>query len=304
MDFEDQKEQDLWQLLSGKTGDERADILIELAHRALQRKQGNEALALTEEAYGIYKANGAATSSSDLANAITGISHSLKALNQLEDAIKTIDGAISIQREAGISSLADTLRTKAFWLVQLGQQEQAISTFLEIVQINELEDNPEFVGRDLYNIGHCYMNLKNWVECIRHSERAREAFIAGRLYDEVSWCDAQLALAYAQLENAEIAKDLAERSLAFGELRNNLALKCLNLLTLGIAATTVEEFTQAEEHLLEAREIAAGSTDWEMIERIEKELMNLYVVTGQRKRAKEIDNTLVALRETMLQEAN
>ena len=123
--------------------------MIELAKQAIYRSQGSEALALTEEAHQIYKSMGARASNVDMANAITGISYSLKELNRVDEAVKMIDGAIDILREGCYPFVVDTLRTKALWLSDISHYQEAISVYLEVVAINEIEGEVEFVARDL-----------------------------------------------------------------------------------------------------------------------------------------------------------
>jgi len=298
MEHEDQTEEGLWQQLPTSFGPDRAEILMELARFAIQRSQGSEALALTQEAYDIYRTAGATVGSSSIANALTGMSYVLKEINQIDEAIKTITNAIEIYQEAGNPLYLDSMRTKAAWLNQSNQTDQTIATLLEIIQINELEGDFESAGRDHYNIGFCYLSQRNWLESIKHLEQARKIFANAKSYDEASWCDAQLAQAYVQIGNAEIARDLAQRSLAFGELRNANSLKCMNLYTLGIAETVLENFEAAEKQLLAAKEICADSTDWTMIERVERELLNLYTVTGKNSLAAKAEQNLLALQET------
>lgn len=271
--------------------------MIELAKQAIYRSQGSEALALTEEAHEIYKSMGARAPTVKMANAITGIGYSLKELNRVDEAVKALDGAIDLLREGSYPFVVDTLRTKARWQTDLKDYEAAIATYLEVVQVNEIESEREFFARDIFAISVCYSKLKKWPEVIKHAFKARENFKAERLVDEVTWCDSQIAHAYAELGNVDIALDIGQRAYSIAELRENLGVKCSAALAMGKAHVLSEKFDDAESRFAEARQIASGSNDWETIIGIEKEFINLYLVQGKTEEAAKVEDRLQALQE-------
>ena len=240
---------------------------------------------------------GARAPTVEMANAITGISYSLKELHRVDEAIKVIDGAIDLLREGSYPFVVDTLRTKASWLNESGNYELAIATYLEIVAINEIEGEHEFVGRDLFSVANCYSKLRKWSEVIDHAFKARANFKYEKLVDEVAWCDVLIADAYAELGNTEFALDIGRRAFDLGELRGLLAVKCSVALAMGKALVIKEKFDEAEERFGQAREIASGSNDWETIAKIEKEFINLYLVQGKVEAAENIERRLKSLQE-------
>ena len=273
--------------------------MIELAKQAIYRSQGNEALALTEEAHKIYKSMGALAPHVEMANAITGISYSLKELNRVDEAVVVINGAIDLLLEGNYPFVVDTLRTKASWLVDLDQYEAAINTYLEAIQVNEIEGEIEFFARDLYAISQCYAKLAKWPESLEHASKARESFKIKKLVDEVAWCDVLIANSYAESGNAELALDIGQRAYDLGDLRRNLALKCQAVTVMGKAYVITKNFEGAEARFGEAREIASGSNDWETIVKIEREFINLYLVQGNIIAAKEVERKLKSLQEVV-----
>ena len=240
---------------------------------------------------------GAVASTIDAANAIQTIAHSLKELNRVEEAITVIDKAIDLLREGNYPFVVDTMRTKASWLNDLGRYEESIKAYSEIVAINEIEGETEFVGRDLLSVTYNYWKLGKWVEVIEHASKAREKFKVAKMVDEVLWCDCYLANAYAELGNADFALDFGQRAYELAELRDHRPVKCNSAVALGKADVLKAQFEKAEERLLEARSIAQGSTDWETITRIEKEFINLYLVQGKVGSATEVERRLKSLQE-------
>ena len=275
--------------------------MIELAKQAIYRAEGSEALALTEEALKVYKSMGAKASSVEIANAVTGIGYSLKELNRVEEAIQSLDQAIEILREGGYPFVVDTLRTKAVWLADIKRYEDAITTYLEVVQINEINGETEFVGRDLFGIAICFLKLKKWTETIDHAGRARENFKkdAKALVDEIAWCDLLIADSYVELQNVEIANDFVQRGYDIGTLRKQGALICKGALIFGKIHVIKAEFDKAEIRFLEARELVAGTDDWDTVRDIERELINLYLVQGRSDEAAEIERRMKSLDEVI-----
>ena len=232
-----------------------------------------------------------------MSNAIQAIGYALKELNRVDEAVKMIDGAIDILREGCYPFVVDTLRTKALWLSDISHYQEAISVYLEVVGINEIEGEVEFVARDLLAVTVCYSKLQKWPEVIEHAAKARENFKKEKFVDEVAWCDVQMANAYAELGNSEFALDIGRRAYDIGDLRNLLAVKCQAALALGKAYVIEAKFDESESKLEEARQIASSSNDWETIVRIEKEFINLYLVQGKVSAAEDVEKRLKSLQE-------
>jgi len=302
MEHEDPTEASLWQQLPGKSGEARAEILLELAKQAIYRSQGAEALALTEEAHGVYQELGALAPTSQIINSIMGISHSLQSLNLVPEAVATIDKVIELQRSEGFPFVVDSLRVKAAWLRESAQFDAAIAAYLECVQINEVEGDHQFLGHDLYAVGHCYRKLEQWQAALDHFERARVNFKIAKMFDEVAWCDAYIADAYAELNQAEVALDLANRTLGFAEIRNAVYLKCITNLALGKAFTLLCKVEAAESALYTAKSLLEDSKEWDVIRRIEVALLNLYQTQGDLEKSEVISARLKAFDEIVDQQ--
>ena len=76
----------MWKQLPHTAGEERAQILLELAQDAVARNSGDEALALAEEARGIYQSLGASVPNVEVAKSIFGIGSALKQLHREKEA--------------------------------------------------------------------------------------------------------------------------------------------------------------------------------------------------------------------------
>jgi len=276
-------------------------LLVELAKQAVYRSEGAEALALAEEAREIYRSMGARAPSVEIANATEAIGYALKELNRADEGIKALDEAIALLREGGYPFVVDTLRTKANWCYDLHRYEDAIATYLEAIAINEINGEHEFFGKDLYWVAMCYQKLGRWSDAIVHAQKARNSLRENPnpLVDNIAWCDLCIADSYVELKNTEAAQPFAQRGYDIGTIRKNGALICKAAMILGKIQVTKGELEEAEKRFEEARNLVAGNDDWEMVQKIEKEFINLYLVQGKVGAAEEVERRLKSLQEVI-----
>jgi tetratricopeptide (TPR) repeat protein len=272
-------------------------LLIQLAQQAIYRSSGSEALAFAEEAHEIYKAMGARASSIAMANAITGISYSLKELNRVDDATKAIDGAIDLLRDSAHPFVVDTMRTKASWLAEMKRWEEALNTYLEIIKINEIDGNSEFVARDLFQVAHCFHELGRWSSVIETAHQAREIFKVKKLIHEISWCDLNIADAHAELGEGLAAIEWGRRAHDIGTLRKDNEVICKASYVIAQGHLNLEQYQEAEKYLSEAQDLVAKSNDWPQIQKVEKALIRVYRSTGRESEANEAERRLGTLQE-------
>jgi tetratricopeptide (TPR) repeat protein len=291
------EDQELWRRLPQSEGEERAELLIQLAQQAIYRSSGNEALALAEQAHEIYKAMGAKASNVAMANAITGIGYSLKQLNRVDEATKALDSAIDLLRDNGHPFVVDTMRTKASWFSEMKRWDDAIATYQEIVRINEIDGNDEFVGRDLFSIAHCLYESGRWEDAVKTALRAREIFKEEKMIYEISWCDLNIAGAYVELGDGQMAIEWGQRANDVGVLRKDNEVICKSNYIMARGHTVLEQYGDAENLLLAAQDIVSKSGDYAQIEKIEKALARVYRATERDSEADEVERRLKTLRE-------
>ena len=297
IDNKETEDQELWRQLPNTEGEERAELLIQLAQQAIYRSSGDEALVLAEQAHEIYKAMGAKASSTAMAYAITGIGYSLKELNRVDEATTALDGAIDLLRDSRHPFLVDTLRTKASWYGEQGNWLRALNTYVESAQINEVDSNREFYARDLIAIANCYHELGNWSETITYALKAREIFKERKMVVEISWCDLNIADSHAELHDGEQAIFWGRKANDIGVLRKDDEVICKSNYVMARGYKLLEKYQDAENLLLVAQELVARSADWTQITKIEKELSIIYRLTNRDTDAEEVERRLCALTE-------
>ena len=297
IDNRETEDQELWRQLPQSEGEERAELLIQLAQQAIYRSSGNEALALAEQAHEIYKAMGARASSVAMANAITGIGYSLRQLNRVDEATKALDSAIDLLRENGYPFVVDTMRTKASWYCEMDRCEEAVATYLEIVRVNEVDGNNDFVARDLFAASGCLLELSRWQEALEMTLKVREFFKAEKMVFEVSWCDLNIALAHAELGDGQAALDWGKRANDIGTLRKDNEMLCKSNYAMARGNILLKQYAEAESMLLVAQDLVARSNDYTQVEKIEKALIEVYRATERDGEADEVERRLGSLKE-------
>ena len=297
IDNKETEDQELWKQLPNTEGEERAELLIQLAQQALYRSSGSEALALAEQAHEIYQGLGARASSIAMANAITGIGYSLKELNRVDEATKALDGAIDLLRESKHPFLVDTLGTKASWYGEQGKWSEALASYSEIAQINELDSNRELYARNLFSIAHCYHELGNWSEVITYALKAREIFKEQKMIFEISWCDLNIADAHAELGDGEQAIFWGSKANDIATLRKDNEMICKSNYAKAKGYKILGKYQDAENLLLAAQDLVAKSNDWTQITKIERELISIYRLTERSTEADEAERRLSTLSE-------
>ena len=233
----------------------------------------------------------------ELANSWMAIGNSYQELNSVDEAINAMNKAIEYLKEGNYPFVTDTVRNKGHLMARNKRFTEALDCYLEIVRINEIDGDPEFIARDLLSVCYCFMKMKQWYAVVEHAQRARNYAKTAKQVDDVAWCDMYLADAYAELGSLDIAIDLARSVVAMANLRDLHQTKCLAKLTLGKALMAKAEYESAENELLGAREIASTSQDWDTISGIEAEFVNLYLVQGKDELAKETKSRLDSLQE-------
>jgi tetratricopeptide (TPR) repeat protein len=299
IDNRETEDQELWRQIPQSEGEERAELLIQLAQQAIYRSAGSEALALAEQAHEIYKAMGAKASNVAMANAITGIGYSLKQLNRVDEATKALDSAIDLLRDNGHPFVVDTMRTKASWFSETKRWDDAIATYQEIVRINEIDGHDEFVGRDLFSIAHCLYESGRWEQAIKTALRAREIFKEEKMVYEISWCDLNIAGAYAELGDGRKAIEWGQRANDVGVLRKDNEVICKSNYIMARGHIVLEQYGDAENLLMSAQDIVAKSGDYAQVEKIEKALVLVYRATERDSKADEVERRLKTLQEIM-----
>ncbi len=271
--------------------------MIQLAQQALYKTSGEEALALAEQAYAIYQEMGAKASSIAMANAITGIGYSLKELNKVDEATTALSGAIDLLRASKHPFLVDTLRTKASWYEEQGNWLKALDSYLEAAQIDEIDGNREFYGRDLIAVANCYQGLGNWSETITYALKAREIFKERKMIPEISCCDLNIAVSHAELQDGEQAIFWGRKANDIGILLKDNEVICKSKYVMARGYKLLGKYQDAENLLLAAQELVAKSSDWDQIARIEKEFISLYRLTNRESDATEAERRLFTLTE-------
>ena len=298
---EEMNEKQMWELLPHKVGEEKAELLLALSKQASYRGAGEESLALAESAQEIYQSLGALASNSDIANAYTGISYSLKQLNKTEEALKVMNKVVEIYKSDHLPFVDDLLRTQATWYSELGEWEKTLECHKQAVTVNEIDSNQEWLAKSQFNVGVAYAHLSNFDEAIRHYQISRNIFKSLKMVPEVARCDEAIAEAFVELGNGELALAAGIRALDIARILGWQRRVIWTQFHIGKAQVLIGNSDAAEAAFEEAIYLVPQQEefDWNFIVALFTEKAKLLRLSDRNTDAEKLEARIATIRETL-----
>ena len=298
---EEMNEKQMWELLPHKVGEEKAELLLALSKQASYRGAGEESLALAESAQEIYQSLGALASNSDIANAYTGISYSLKQLNKTEEALKVMNKVVEIYKSDHLPFVDDLLRTQATWYSELGEWEKTLECHKQAVTVNEIDSNQEWLAKSQFNVGVAYAHLSNFDEAIRHYQISRNIFKSLKMVPEVARCDEAIAEAFVELGNGELALAAGIRALDIARILGWQRRVIWTQFHIGKAQVLLGNSDAAEAAFEEAIYLVPQQEefDWNFIVALFTEKAKLLRLSDRNTDAEKLEARIATIRETL-----
>ena len=298
---EEMNEKQMWELLPHKVGEEKAELLLALSKQASYRGAGEESLALAESAQEIYQSLGALASNSDIANAYTGISYSLKQLNKTEEALKVMNKVVEIYKSDHLPFIDDLLRTQATWYSELGEWEKTLECHKQAVTVNEIDSNQEWLAKSQFNVGVAYAHLSNFDEAIRHYQISRNIFKSLKMVPEVARCDEAIAEAFVELGNGELALAAGIRALDIARILGWQRRVIWTQFHIGKAQVLLGNSDAAEAAFEEAIYLVPQQEefDWNFIVALFTEKAKLLRLSDRNTDAGKLEARIATIRETL-----
>ena len=298
---EEMNEKQMWELLPHKVGEEKAELLLALSKQASYRGAGEESLALAESAQEIYQSLGALASNSDIANAYTGISYSLKQLNKTEEALKVMNKVVEIYKSDHLPFVDDLLRTQATWYSELGEWEKTLECHKQAVRVNEIDSNQEWLAKSQFNVGVAYAHLSNFDEAIRHYQISRNIFKSLKMVPEVARCDEAIAEAFVELGNGELALAAGIRALDIARILGWQRRVIWTQFHIGKAQVLLGNSDAAEAAFEEAIYLVPQQEefDWNFIVALFTEKAKLLRLSDRNTDAEKLEARIATIRETL-----
>ena len=298
---EEMNEKQMWELLPHKVGEEKAELLLALSKQASYRGAGEDSLALAESAQEIYQSLGALASNSDIANAYTGISYSLKQLNKTEEALKVMNKVVEIYKSDHLPFVDDLLRTQATWYSELGEWEKTLECHKQAVTVNEIDSNQEWLAKSQFNVGVAYAHLSNFDEAIRHYQISRNIFKSLKMVPEVARCDEAIAEAFVELGNGELALAAGIRALDIARILGWQRRVIWTQFHIGKAQVLLGNSDAAEAAFEEAIYLVPQQEefDWNFIVALFTEKAKLLRLSDRNTDAEKLEARIATIRETL-----
>ena len=298
---DEMNEKQMWELLPHKVGEEKAELLLALSKQASYRGAGEESLALAESAQEIYQSLGALASNSDIANAYTGISYSLKQLNKTEEALKVMNKVVEIYKSDHLPFVDDLLRTQATWYSELGEWEKTLECHKQASIVNEIDSNQEWLAKSQFNVGVAYAHLSNFDEAISHYQISRNIFKSLKMVPEVARCDEAIAEAFVELGNGELALVAGTRALDIARILGWQRRVIWTQFHIGKAQVLLGNSDAAEAAFEEAIYLVPQQEefDWNFIVALFTEKAKLLRLSDRNTDAEKLEARIATIRETL-----
>ena len=282
IDNEEREEYQLWNEIQGRTGENKAEMLLALAEKALERPAGaSDALSLAEEALATWESMGAAALELEKANAMTVIASAQSRLHRLDEAIAMVEKAIEIQRGCTSYYLDDALRKLAGYYVEQNRHEKAVPLLLESVQLNEIDGSTQWYAGDLLRLAQVYGEMEKWHSALETAERAADVGKLAKNPYQVGFAYMYKALALAELGDSQNAILFGTRALDIGRMISVSELVSRAHYVLGLAQSRSGNYEEAEAALYEAEQMIHVDLDYKFLAKIKKESIRIYRESGK-----------------------
>ncbi len=297
----EQSEQELWAKVSSGEGDEKAQALMALGHKAFHKGDHKEALAMSETAREVYESMGATASSAALGHVYQSIGWSLKALKRYEEAAGAAHKAAELYKEIGDKDLFYALNEEGdYWYSAKNWQKS-----YEVHSAALAEINPDLNEETLaVTYGHCAFalgRLDRWAEALEHFLQSRALFKKLKNPWQVAFADEEISLCYSKLGNGVEALVYAQRAMDFAVVTQHQYRLIWSNARMGLAKKLLGEYEEALEHIATAKDMMLGTGEpyWSSIVRMDKIAAGIQRERGLVEEADEILRRLKVIEETL-----
>ena len=291
-------EQELWKTAETAEGAARAEALIKLSYIAHSRNDYEESLALCESAKEIYESLGAETGNEILAHVYTGISYSLNEMQRNEEALASGQKAIELLEEIGSTDILSAYRSEGSFAFDAKKYEESIKWYTKALEYASPDEHENHKAWDLFYIARAQLKLEQLEDAIANFKAAREIFKKTKNIRPISYCDEELALAYAKLGQLEFAKTHAELALDFAETSEDEIRTYWSNVRYAYACELGGEFQEAYDFYKAAKSWEVNNskfTVWPHVFQLELQMANCLEGLGKIEEATESRRRITAL---------
>jgi len=249
----------LWAMLDGVDGVDRAEVLEAISSRLYQQEDWQQALSLCEAAAQCYLENGA---DRPAAYALFNQAQCLLQMLRTDEAVKTYDRAADILRTAGDESdIGECLNRSGHALVRAGRDEEAIPRFASAQRLFAANGQHERAGRDAIARGEALGRLGILPDALESFREARELFRGQVSPYLVAWADDRAAAALIDLGRVKEAIDLLRGCLHVAQVGGDEREHAYAAYRLGWTLCTDGHYDEALTHLQVARDLYSAQQD-------------------------------------------
>ena len=275
---------------------------MHLSYIAHSRKDYKESLALCESAKEIYESLGAETGNAVLAHVYTGMSYSLNELERNEEALEAGKHVIELLEEINSPEVLKAYRDEGQFAFDAKNYEDSIKWFTKALEYLSPDDTENNKAWDHFYISRAHLKMEQNNEAIPYLKKAREMWKGEKNLRFMSYCDEELSLAYARLNELELAKTHAELALDFAETAEDDNRKYWSKIRYATACLKGGEFQEAFDYFYEAKTWEVTDSKycyWPHVFQLELKMAECLEGLGQKEDADEVRRRIGALAESL-----
>ncbi len=272
-------EEDLWEMLEGASGVDRARILHELGGRAFSDGEFEQSAALAESA-----AVQAREAGDELltARSLFGQSAALRRLGRTKELIGVAMEAADLLRANGEpAEIAECHGMVAWAFTELGEDTTALEHWSSAARLFESEERLGDAGRMWMSLGEALGRLARNEESLEKFDHARTLFRADEEPGAVPWADDRAAAALIDLGRYDEALDRLRAALDVREAQRDSPRIAYAHYRLGWTLRLVGQFEEALSSLSIAAEMFDELEELEGRARCDLEAANAMTSLGQ-----------------------
>ena len=292
-------EEDLWDLLPGSAGNDRADILYKISAHLYTRNKYSEALACAQESVEILERIDTKDREA-LGRARSGVAHNLKAIGQNQEALTELMVVSDLYHRESLPDVAEIDCMIGRW----AYDAKDFNTAAKYLSYSSSEagdgvGDRHIAAQDRFYLGRSLLSIGNPAEALIEMTEARAAFKDLKSVFDLAIVDAGLAESFIALSRIPEAHRHAQRALDVFTTLGKRLHSTLAILPLAQALFHEGELDEALRNINEAIEIEQTSDepDIEEIVRYEVILRDIVNALGEADVAAEITRRHESIRE-------
>ena len=287
---QEQMEKELWQQVAESEGAKRAEAYFYLSRISFEKGKFKDSLAMCETARELFETEVGNDYRLELYEVNMAASRIHVELGQRLEAAEALGKAIEAAKGFDIELVPDLLRDQGRHFYSADEFEKSMHCHHQAIALTDQLAQDRSLGIDYLNIGMCLHQLQQLHDAVEKLKQARRYFKEDKDFDDLAFCDGEIAEIYVELAYGPHILKYGQRALDFFTTVRDYRRMWWLQYYIGIAWRIQDDQDLALEHLEAAKELAheQGRQPWEFFVKVEKEIAEILIIKGRVHEGQEI----------------